>query len=263
MQYDLDSVGVDSAFGGIDNDASGTVSGDIQKFNTIARQASGRVVGAGINFDGTTGSFGSDGYYATASATGIYSHAIDSQDRVVFAYSNAGTVVVARLLADGSGLDMTFGGSGSITTSITSVISNDQIRIALDSNDDIYVAAVNGGGLGVQYDIRHYGEGGGLAVSNGIGTGLLGGITELSLARLLVDTQGKVTIIGADNDAVNDNYLIVKLNTDFSMDTAVFNGLGYLKFKVNSNKEVRQATTGLLHADGRVIVAGYEEYQVD
>ena len=235
--------------------------------HTVTRQASGRVVTSGLNYDdsgailgyGLSGkldkSFGSDGYYQTASSVGIYSHATDSQDRVVFAYNNAGTVVVSRLLADGSGLDTTFGTGGSVTGEITGVVGNDQIRVAVNSSDEIYVVAVNGSST--QFDVAHYGVAGGLATTGTVTSVNLGTITALTIARLLVDTAGKVTIVGSDNDATNDDYLIVKLTTSLAMDTT-FNGSGYLKYKVNSSDTVRQATSGAIHADGRVIVVGSE-----
>lgn len=277
MQYNLTTPGVDTTFGGLFSDGSGTAFGDIKELHTVGRQSTGRIITGGLNFDGTTGmllgyssigrldkSFGTEGYYTSDSTKGIYAQVIDSSDRVIIAYRDGSDrVAVSRIKADGSGLDTTFGTAGTVAIAdrITGLTSDTNIRVAIDQNGKIVVVAVNN--TGIDYAFKRYTTAGVLDVSFAT-TGLLGGVTVASIGRLLIDTDGKPVVVGAVTDGSGKWMIVVRLTATLSgLDTTTFNTDGtdgYLKYKIDSTKTTsRQATSGVIHNDGRIIGVGYED----
>ncbi len=269
MQYDLDNITPDSSFGGFDNDATGTTSGDIQELYTIALQSSGNIIASGLYFDDSGAivsytssgkldtNFGSSGIYFHSDAQdGIFSHVVDAKNRIVFGYvDDQGVVVLARLLADGSGLDSSFNSVGIATDEIINISDSEHVRVAVNSDNEVYVAAVQDDSIYVAY----YGESGGLGSSAQIA---IPDIEDLTIARLIIDLEGNITIFVSDNNETNgDDYIIVQLSSDLSLNTE-FNGQGYIKYKVNSAAERRQARDGVLHNDGRFIGVGSEQESV-
>ena len=284
-QYNLVPGGtsqLDSSFGGFDENPSGIAFGDGQKAFVIGQQSTGRIVVGGLSQDnlglllGYTAagkldtSFANDGYQSGGAGhitgqTGIYSHAIDKQNRVVFAYdsgtvaSPTGTVHVARMLADGSGLDTSFDASASF---ITGAISISNIKVALDSSNNVYVAVVKNDGTGATGNsiaMKIYSNvNGNQVTTNTLDATVLGGSTasDYTLGRLIVDAQGNGIIVASDSVAVKN--LIVRVTSGALALDSTFNGTGYITYQVAGGLTSQVAKDAMVHPDGRIIIVGSE-----
>jgi len=272
LQYDLDTVALDTSFGGLSQNPTGVAFGHALGFYTVGQQTNGRVVASGLNYDSSgvviayssigdlDQSFGTGGFYNTGTV-GIYTHVIDTSNRIIIVYNNGSNVVaITRILADGSGPDLTFNTTGTVTTGITGISGNTNMKIVFDGSGNVIVAAVNNSG--VDFVATRYTSTGALDVSLTITSANLGTVTALTVAELLVNSEGKVVVVGYDNDATNDDYIIVQTNTALTSLDTTFNPTpgtpGYLKYKINSGNTVRQLTSALIHPDGRIISVGSE-----
>ncbi|MGZ6254899.1 MAG: hypothetical protein ACXWL5_02855, partial [Candidatus Chromulinivorax sp.] len=133
VQYNLTTKTLDASFGGFDGNPAGVAFGDGQQAWVVGQQTMGRIIVGGLTQGGAglllgysangklDTTFGNDGYQSTnTGSTGIYTHTIDTENRIIIAYNDgSGNVVISRFLADGSALDTTFGTAGSVTTQIS------------------------------------------------------------------------------------------------------------------------------------------------
>ena len=269
MQYNLTTSSVDASFGGFNGNPSGVAFGDGYQAYVVGQQTSGRVIVGGLAQGGaglllgytSTGkldaSFGNSGYQATnTGGTGIYTHAIDSQNRIVIAYNNgSNSVAVARFLEDGSGLDTVF---TTPTPLIATISGNSNIKVAVDSSNNVIVAAVTNSGNHIA--VNSYAVTGGTAThtSSITGTQLGNASAVYTLARAIVDAQNNVVIVAYDTNA--EQILIMRLvisSGNYILDNS-FNGSGYLTYAVASGG-TQVSTDALIHPDGRIIVVGNEE----
>ena len=277
LQYNLTTALLDSTFGGYDGNPSGVALGDAQKAFVVGQQSLGRVVVGGITQNnlgvllGYTSSgkldtsFGNDGYQSSnTGATGIYTHAIDSENRVLIAYNNAGTVVVSRFLSDGSALDASFGTSGSVTTNITGLQTgvNNNFKLVVDGSGNVIVAAVTGDGTTsatiTVYSYVPAGTSTGATASFTGGTGFAGSASSLfTIGRLLVDVQGNVIIVAYDSDPTPNQIVVTRLTSALALD-ATFNTNGWISYAVDGGN-TQMVTDALIHPDGRILVVGSEE----
>ena len=274
IQYNLSpqaSPGLDTSFGGFNGNPAGVAFGDGHSLKTIGLQSNSRIIGAGLDSLGNglllgytaTGnldqSFGQGGTFVQTSANGIYTSAIDSQDRVVIAYTVDSTVTLARILADGSGLDTTFNSpNGFVTTPITTAISNSNLRLAIDGLGNIAVAAVLTSGT--TFAVARYTSAG--VLSTAVNT--LGGtmsLTNFTITKLLVDANGAVVIVGFDV-ASSQVVVVARLvysSTQYILDPT-FNPTpgtpGYIKYAVYNTTDRQQTVGAFIHPDGRIIVGG-------
>ena len=267
MQYNLSTPGLDSSFGGFDRDASGVAFGDGQKAQVVGRQSSGRIIAGGLDQSGNglllgytsagklDASFATDGYI-TQGSNGIYSQVIDTQDRIVIAYNDgSNNVAVARILADGSGLDQTFGTSGVVAVGdmIAGISGNTNLRVAIDASGNIFVAAVVGAGCTIK---KYPTAGTSVTATLTITAANLGTITALVLARLLIDENGKAIVIGSSTLAGADSIMEIRALADLSALDSTFNPNGtpgYLAYNNGTDESIQDAA---IHPDGRIIVVG-------
>ncbi len=268
MMYNLDDFELSSDFGGYDLDPQGVVFGDIEQFNVVSRQTSSRIVASGVDHDshgvilGYTvhgkldTSFGSEGFYFTPSADGLYSHIIDSYDRVIFTYFDyeLNRVVLSCLRPDGSSLDDTFGDNGSVVTNIDDT-STSQIRIAMNSNREILLVAVDDSGIFLTVQI--YNHNGDLSNSMTIGVGesydLSFELSSLSIRKLLIDNNNKIHIVGVSNYGEGSSTFVIRLSSSAAAYDTNFNGTGYLIYENGSTQNPLDA---VIHPDGRVVIVG-------
>ena len=269
LQYILTpgSQGLDTAnFGGFDGNPAGIACGDGQNIFTVGQQSSGRIIAAGLSKSNLglllaytasgklDASFGNNGYQSVGTgSTGIYTHAIDSQNRIVFAYNNAGTAVVARFLADGSGLDSSFDASASYISGVT---ADNNIKVAVDSSDNVYVAA---GVTGNSITVKSYSNSTGNQTHTVTKTGTqLGDASAVyTMARTIVDQQGNVIVVAYDTNVLTT--LVMRLTSSLALDTANFNAPnGYIAYAVGGGSTTQVATDALIHPDGRIIIVGSE-----
>jgi len=278
LQYNLDTAALDSTFGGFDGNEAGVAFGDGQQLFSVGRQSSGRIIAAGLSQNslglllGYTSagkldpSFGTGGYQ-TQGSTGLYTHAIDTLNRIVVAYNVAGTVSVARFLADGSALDTSFNTTGVLATGIVTVSSNSNIKVAVDSSNNIVVAGVILNTTASDIVLASITEDGTTTVvtTTYLGTAL-GGTTSSSvytLGRVLVDENGKIVIVASDSFPSPETTTIARFIADGSaLDVSVasnnvpFNSNGYIVYTVGTGTTSETANDALIHSDGRILVVG-------
>jgi uncharacterized delta-60 repeat protein len=267
LQYNLDTHLLDTTFGGFDGNPSGIAFGDCKQINVVGQQSTGRIIASGISTDtlglvlGYTSngkldaSFGNGGYINSSllsSMTGIYTHAIDTQNRILISWvdtSDSNFVKVSRFLADGSALDTTFGTGGTVSTGATTY-GNNGIRVALDGSNNVFVAQVAAGQTTVTiyaYDTT------GTTLYTALTPAL--SLTTFNITRLMIDTTGLVYVIGYDT-AESDQIVIARILANLSaLDTTFNPSTGYLKYAVAAATK-QAATDALIHPDGRILVVG-------
>lgn len=274
LQYNLTSPGLDTAnFGGFDSNLPGIAFGDAQQAFVVGQQSSGRIVVGGLTqnnlgvllgytADGKLDtSFGSDGIQSSnTGTTGIYTHAIDNQNRVVIAYNNGevdaslNCLAVTRFLADGSGVDSSFAGIQDNT--LSGLVSNSAMKVAVDSSNNVYVAAVYNFGQdiflasfnNITGDLNYYAN-----FSNGAGL-------DFTLGRVIIDQSGNVIIVASESTNV-ETYVIRYTSIPLlALDTSNFNAPhGFITYQVAGGSTSQVATDALIHPDGRILVVGSED----
>ena len=268
ISYNLDTAVFDTTFGGFDQDPVGQSFADIKSHQVVGMQSSSRIVTGGVNYDSAgmilgytqhgklDKTFGADGYYFTSSADGIFTHAIDTSDRVVFAYVNGSNVVVlARLLADGSALDTSFNTVGSVTTTITTVDVSSEVRVAVDNNGKVVVAGFNN--TAQLLTIERYNDDGTIETS-AIGTDddVIYGFTDGTITKLIVDEDNKIIVVGTDVVGGVANIFVFRILADMSGFDTTFNTTGYI---IYGNTNNQAPTDAIMHPDGRVVIVGSED----
>ncbi len=277
MQYDLTNHTLDATFGGFDGNPSGVAFGDAQQANVVGLQTSSRIIVGGLDQAGNGLLLGytsagkldvsfAQGGYLKQGTTGIYTHAIDSQDRIIIAYNDgSNNVAVARFLADGSALDATFGSGGLVTTKITYAVDNNDIRVAIDSSNNVVVAAVTNVSSVANISLHTYSTTGTQVVATTVfNATALGGLTSsvYRLASLMVDIDGKVIFVVSDSNPTPNMITVARVvqsGSSYILDST-FNPsstLGYLNYQV-STTNTQIANDALVHPDGRIFIGGSE-----
>jgi len=265
LQYVLTpgDSGLDTSFGGFDGNPAGLAFGDGKSLFSVAQQSTGRIIAAGLSQDnlglllgyGVNGkmdnSFANNGYQSVnTGTTGIYTHAIDTNNNIVFAYNDGNAVAVARYLADGSALDATF---VTPTPLIATISGNSNMKVAVDSSNNVHVAGVIASGNSIMAKI--YASTGGAATQTVTltGTALGNASAVYGLGRLLVDAAGNTIIAAYDTN--NQTIVIVRLTSGLVLDTS-FNGIGYITYAVTGLSDSQSVTDAIIHPDGRILVSG-------
>ena len=223
-------------------DVDFTIPANLAAINSIYQQKSGRYLVAGNDDSGNgtivafqdtaTGPLSIDDTFnplATGAVvsrinigtTGLYNLAINDDDTILAAYSDT-TVKIAKIKADGSSLDTTFGSSGTLNTTITPNNATD-IRVAKDSNDKVIVASAVGG---TSVTICRYTTAGAADTSFNT-TGALKVISNLgvtvSLRHLMVTQeasgQNKILVLGDNASGGNGKMFAARLDTDGTLDS--------------------------------------------
>ena len=302
LQYDLTNAVLDSTFGGFNGDPVGVALGNgASQGYTLGRQSMGRIIVGGVTpninsptqglFQAYTShglldeSFGVNGY-VTQGATGIYTSVIDSQDRVIAAYSDGGGgVVIACILPDGSGVDTTFD-SGSTPgycqidrNFLGGYANNNNFKITVDQSNNIILAA----GLSVdaqsnpeQIFIFILDQNGNFIEQQTFDGSSFGSLVNFTITQLLITANATlqdeyIVIVGYDTvpalygDQDEDQIMVASFDLAEGIGLSpLFNTVstanpqgtpGYIKYAVGTDGN--QKTAGaLIHPDGRVIIAG-------
>lgn len=270
VQYIIDTAALDTSFGARYLDPAGIAFGDLKIARNVKTTTQGRIIlgGDSQSYDsenptythGVLAAYTRDGLldttwgtnaglYTLGNTTGLYTHLVDNNNKIVAAFKNGSDVDVIRVLADGSALDTAFNTDGTISSAIAGVAANDQIRLARDANNDIFVAARTSNSVIInRYDST------GTQEATGTMTYAALGVSSFTMASMVVTEDGKVLIAGSDN---NNDIVIFRVLADLSALDTTFNSSGYTKYNVGVS-----ATTAvskmLVHPDGRIIVVGYE-----
>jgi uncharacterized delta-60 repeat protein/LPXTG-motif cell wall-anchored protein len=157
---------------------------------------------------------------------------------------------LASAVSDGA-LDTTFGTGGKATTDIgggqdmgnsTALQSDGKIIVAGSSGDDFAVVRYNtDGSLDTSFDTD------GKAT-----TDINGGID--SGQSVAIQSNGKIIVVGQGRSGLNQNFAVVRYNTDGSLDTS-FDTDGKVTTDIgNSSSDIANAV--VIQGDGNIVVAG-------
>jgi uncharacterized delta-60 repeat protein len=282
MQYNLDAASLDTDFGGFNGDSLGVAvgTGPSQSF-VVGRQSTGRILLSGYDQSRGNGlvqaytnigkldmSFGAAGYFYQGNSE-IYVSVVDSQDRLLIAYYDAGNLVIARILSDGSGLDQTFGIDGTIlidyVTNEEELTSNNSFRIVLDEDDNIFVVSVLSTleGLVIAVGQTDPDAQEVFVISSSFFSYDFGGtLTDFTIGKLLINQDGNLVIAGTDATTILitqvtiDEEVFIVLDQDFNTaDTP-----GYLRYNISDDGSLEDQLIldGLVHPDGRYIFVGFK-----
>ncbi len=257
--------GLDTTFGGFDGNPEGIAFGDGQSLFSVAQQSNGRIIAAGLSQNnlglllgyGADGkmdsSFANNGYQSSSTGeAGIYTHAIDTNNNIAFAYNDGSdNVAVARYLADGSAIDTSF----AATSLITGISGNSNMKIALDSSNNVYAAAVTSTGNGITINSYDTANGDVLHSVEIIGAALGNASAVYTLGRLVVDAAGNTIITAFDSNS--QQVIVIRLTPGFILDVTFNNGAGYVLYPVAYHS--LSATDAMIHPDGRIFIAGSSE----
>lgn len=274
MQYNLDTAVLDNSFGGYNGDLPGLAvgTGSSQAF-VVGRQSMGRIILSGYNPGNTVGliqgyttaglldqSFGAGGYF-TQGSTGIYVSVVDALDRLLIAYNDgSNNLVLARILADGSGLDQTFGTDGTHPINYGGLVtSNNSFRMVLDQSGNIFLAVVLSGGT--QIAVNQFDPNGQDIVESTTFTSANfgGSLINFTIGKLLLNNQGALGIIGSDASSILIAQVIINESEALALDSS-FNTAdtpGYLRYNISTEQQT--ITNALIHPDGRYILVGYTQ----
>ena len=245
---------------------------------SITIQSNGKILVAGSAHDGayfhfalvrynTDGSlditFDGDGKVTTAIGTSSdsgQSVTLQSDGKILVtgsAYNASGNsdFALVRYNTDGS-LDTTFDGDGKLTTAIGTSYDSGYSG-TLQSDGKILVAGFASNGSNTDFALVRYNTDGSLdttfdgdgKVNTAIGMGFDYG------QSVTLQSDGKILLAGsASNGIANDDFALVRYNTDGSLDTT-FDGDGKVTTAIGTSHDVGYSLT--VQSDGKILVAGY------
>ncbi|WP_300329058.1 DUF4347 domain-containing protein, partial [Accumulibacter sp.] len=216
---------------------------------------------ARYNSNGTLDTtFSGDGKTTVAIGSGLdqaFAVALQSDGKIVVAgnsYNGTDTdFAVLRLNTDGS-LDTTFSGDGKVTTDLA--LGNDDANsVLIQSDGKIVVTGSADNGVSYDFAAVRYNTNGTLDTSfsiDGKVTTFFGVNHDESWDSLL-QSDGKIVLVGSTNLGASDDFAILRYNTDGTLDTT-FSGDGKQTASFGGNLDV--AYSVVQQADGKLVLAG-------
>ena len=231
----------------------------------VAGQSSFDIAVARYNSDGTLDtSFSGDGKLTTAIAPGIGDDAgrsvtVQADGKILVAgysqdASNNYEFSLVRYNSDGT-LDTSFSGDGMLTTEI-GVGLDHGYSVTVQADGKILLAGRSYNGANYDFALVRYNSDGTLDTSfsgdgkltTAIGAGFDEGYS------VTVQADGKILVAGYSNNGSNDDFALVRYNSDGTLDTS-FSGDGKLTTAIGAGHDGGYSVT--VQADGKILVAGY------
>ncbi|TNC99977.1 MAG: FG-GAP repeat-containing protein [Rhodocyclaceae bacterium] len=185
-----------------------------------------------------------------------YGVAIQSDGRIVVAgmswNGSTNDFALARYNADGS-LDTTFSGDGKLITVVGP--DNGGYDVTLQADGKILVAGSGWGGSNTDVNLVRYNADGSLDTSfsgDGIVTTAIGSYHDFGQG-VTVQPDGKILVAGWSDTGSNKYFALLRYNDDGSLDTT-FSGDGMLTTAIGAGDD--RGISLALQADGRILVAG-------
>ncbi|MCW3124779.1 MAG: hypothetical protein JWO03_437 [Bacteroidetes bacterium] len=239
-------------------------------------QPDGKVIAAGMAWSGTKYNFA----VARYTAAGVLDTTFGDHGRAITSlspYDNIGTaigtqdgwsIVVGGMVSDGStddfGLvrytrdgivDSTFGVNGIVVTDLLSGSDDDLAAIAIAADSGIVAGGTTYGSGSTQYfSLARYTRNG--ALDNNFGTSgrvVHTGSADDETYAVALQPDGKVVIGGYSTNGTNDDFGLLRLMADGSVDNS-FGTNGHVITAVGDSDEAMYSL--LVQPDGRIIAAG-------
>ncbi len=213
------------------------------------------------NTDGSLDtSFGVGGKVTTAigsASDSAQSVAIQADGKIVVAgYSYNGSnndIAVVRYNANGS-LDTSFDGDGKVVTDMAG-LKDGANGVVIQPDGKIVVAGSANNGSDDDFAVVRYNADGSLDTSfdgDGKVTTAVGSTSEVGYSVIL-QSDGKIVVAGASSNGINNDFAVVRYNTDGSLDSS-FDGDGKVTTAIGSGTDTASGVA--LQADGKMVVAG-------
>jgi uncharacterized delta-60 repeat protein len=256
-----------------DGKVTTAIGGSNHRVRSVAIQSDGKIVAAGEGFgslwdfalaryntDGTLDtSFDSDGKVTTvfgASNDRVYSVAIQSDGKIVVAgvsyTGSSNDFALVRYNTDGS-LDTSFDSDGKVTTDFGG--GNDQAFSVAIQSDGKIVAAGNSRNGNWDFALARYNTDGSLDTSFDSGgkvTTDFGGGNDRAYS-VAIQSDGKIVAAGYSSNGSNNDFALVRYNTDGTLDTNFDSG-GKVTTDFGGGDD--QAYSVAIQSDGKIVVAG-------
>jgi uncharacterized delta-60 repeat protein len=244
-------------------------------FNATAIQADGKIVAAGLTWDGSNYDFAVVRYNTNGSPDSTFSNdgklitdfgardeavsiAVQPDGKIVVAGNSDTQFAIARYNTDG-GLDNTFSGDGKLLVSLG--FADACTSVALQSDGKIVAAGYSY--IDANYDSSEFAiarfnpDGTPDNTFNGTGKQMtnFGDYTDFA-SSLAIQKDGKIVVAGSSNLNNSDNFSLARYNTDGSPDTT-FSHDG--KQNNTFGPDDYFAESLVIQNDGKIVVAGFSE----
>jgi uncharacterized delta-60 repeat protein len=216
---------------------------------------------ARYNSDGSLDTtFGTGGKVITSVGSGdeaAYGVAIQDDGKIVAigaSWSSTVDFSLARFNSDGS-LDTTFGTDGKVLTTIGSGVDYGS-AVVIQEGGKIVVAGYSNNGSNDDFALVRYNSDGNLDPTFGTGgkvTTPIGNGNDHGAAVALLDTS-KIVVAGYSNNGSDDDFALVRYNSDGSLDTT-FGAGGKVTTPIGNGNDYGSAVA--LQDDGKLVMAGY------
>ena len=248
-RYNADGT-VDSSFG--TSGVVGTDFGGNDQAYSVSVQQDGKIVVAGFANDGSNNNFALARYNADGSLDTSFSgdglamfkdgsfdyngqdlHLLDNGQILIVGKAGTGsgnTFGMMRVNSDGT-LDTSFDGDGILTTDIAGITNDNALAVAVQSDGKIILGGFGSNGSDNDIVLVRYNANGSLDTTfdgDGVLTTDISGTNDL-LLELAIQDDGKIVVVGASNNGSDDDYAILRYNSNGSLDTT-FDGDGILTF---------------------------------
>jgi uncharacterized delta-60 repeat protein len=161
---------------------------------------------------------------------------------------------VLEVLAAGD-LDTSFGTSGKVTTQIGSSRS-EALAIAVQTDAKFVAAGYSSNGANIDFALARYNSDGSLDTAFGSGGKVVTDIgnTDNASFALAIQQDGKLVAAGSSFNGVNDDFAVVRYNSNGTLDDTFGTG-GIVATNFNNSSETIDAIA--IQSDGKIVVAGY------
>src|SRR3989304_3751293 len=164
---------------------------------------------------------------------------------------------ILNCFAQPGSLDTTFSSDGKVTTAIGS--SDDYgYSVAVQTDGKIVVAGRSYNGANDDVAVVRYNSDGSLDNSfdgDGKLTTAIGNSYDYGYS-VAVQTDGKIVVAGFSYNGANDDFAVVRYNSDGSLDNS-FDGDGKLTIAIGSSYDEGRSVA--VHPDGKIVVAGLSD----
>ena len=253
-----------------------TVVGADDWVNALVLQPDGKLVAAGVSYQGSNSNFALARYNPDGSldttfhGTGMVTTPIGSGNAFLYALvlqpdgklvaagdswnGSKYVFALARYNPDGS-LDTNFNGTGKVTTSFGGTAEDAVNALTQQPDGELVAAGISGNGSNYDFALARYKPDGSLD-TNFDGTGKVttafGSGNDLASA-LAVQPDGKLVAAGSSDNGSNFDVALARYNADGSLDTS-FKGTGKVTTAIGPGDD--QANALVLQPDGKLVTAG-------
>ncbi|MCA9127761.1 MAG: cadherin-like domain-containing protein [Planctomycetales bacterium] len=221
VRYNADGS-LDTSFGGGDGIVTTTISANIDYGADVTVQSDGKILVSGLSYNGSNYDF-----------------------------------ALSRYNTDGS-LDTTFDSDGIVTTDFSSSADYGN-KVSLQSDGKILVSGYSTAAGLFDFALVRYNTDGSLDTTfDGDGRVITPvGPGQDYVQDMTLQSDGKILVTGYVNNGSNQDFALVRYNTDGSLDTSFGGGDGIVTTAIGAASDYGQSVQ--VQSDGKIVVGGYAD----